>query len=59
MVGFTGFVYFTPFIGGWLADKYLGQRLSITIGGLTMMVGQLILFSIGSHTVSWVVLFDY
>ena len=47
---FTGFVYFTPLIGGWLADKYLGQRLSITIGGLTMMVGQLILFSIGSHT---------
>ncbi len=47
---FTGFVYFTPLIGGWLADKYLGQRLSITIGGLTMMVGQLVLFSMGSHT---------
>lgn len=37
---FTGFVYFTPLIGGWLADNYLGQRKSITIGGITMMIGQ-------------------
>lgn len=37
---FTGFVYFTPLIGGWLADQYLGQRKSITIGGLIMMFGQ-------------------
>jgi len=35
---FTGLVYFTPIIGGWLADKYLGQRVSITIGGLMMSV---------------------
>ena len=34
---FTGFVYFTPLIGGWLADRFLGQRNAITIGGLTMM----------------------
>ncbi len=37
---FTGMVYFTPLIGGWLADRYLGQRLSITIGGIIMMLGQ-------------------
>lgn len=37
---FTGFVYFTPIIGGWLADKYLGQRKSISIGAFTMMLGQ-------------------
>ena len=37
---FTGFVYFTPLIGGWLADRYLGQRRSITIGGILMMLGQ-------------------
>lgn len=43
---FTGFVYFTPLIGGWLADKYLGQRKSITIGGITMMIGQLTLFAL-------------
>lgn len=46
---FTGFVYFTPLIGGWLADRYLGQRLSITIGGITMMLGQLTLFAINTH----------
>lgn len=46
---FTGLVYFTPLIGGWLADKYLGQRISITIGGFTMMFGQLCLFAINTH----------
>ena len=46
---FTGFVYFTPIIGGWIADKYLGQRNAITIGGITMFFGQLILFSFNTH----------
>ena len=46
---FTGFVYFTPIIGGWLADKYLGQRKAITIGGITMLIGQLVLFGLNSH----------
>lgn len=41
---FTGFVYLTPIIGGWLADKYIGQRRAILIGGLTMAVGQFFLF---------------
>lgn len=47
---FTGLVYFTPLIGGWLADKYLGQRKAITIGGFTMMAGQLCLFAMNNHT---------
>jgi proton-dependent oligopeptide transporter, POT family len=46
---FTGFVYFTPIIGGYIADKYIGQRLAITIGGITMFVGQIILFSVNTH----------
>lgn len=46
---FTGFVYFTPIIGGWLADKYLGQRKAITIGGITMFLGQLTLFAVNTH----------
>ncbi|MFX1610580.1 peptide MFS transporter [Riemerella anatipestifer] len=46
---FTGVVYFTPLIGGWLADKFLGQRLSITIGGVLMMLGQFTLFAINTH----------
>lgn len=37
---FTGFVYFTPLIGGWLADNYLGQRKAIVIGAILMMLGQ-------------------
>ncbi len=47
---FAGFVYFTPLIGGWLSDKFLGQRLAITIGGITMMLGQFTLFAINTHT---------
>ena len=46
---FTGFVYFTPLIGGWLADKFLGQRNAITIGGITMMFGQFALFGINTQ----------
>ncbi|MFD2244975.1 peptide MFS transporter [Pontibacter ruber] len=42
---FTGFVYFTPIIGGWLADKYLGHRRAILIGGVLMALGQFSLFS--------------
>lgn len=47
---FTGFVYFTPLIGGWLADRYLGKRLAVTIGGVTMMLGQFTLFGLNSTT---------
>lgn len=46
---FTGFVYFTPIIGGWIADRYIGQRNAITIGGITMFAGQLVLFGINTH----------
>lgn len=46
---FTGFVYFTPLLGGWLADNYIGQRKSITIGGIMMMMGQLTLFAFNTH----------
>lgn len=42
---FTGFVYFTPIIGGWLAERYLGQRRSIFIGGTLMALGQFSLFA--------------
>ena len=36
---YTGLVYLTPIFGGWLADKYLGLRLTAVIGGLVMMLG--------------------
>jgi len=54
---FTGVVYFTPLIGGWLADKYLGKRLAITIGGITMMIGQFILFGMNNMTGLYIGLF--
>lgn len=37
---YTGLVYITPLIGGWLADNYVGQRRSILIGGALMAIGQ-------------------
>ncbi|NDV69899.1 peptide MFS transporter [Dysgonomonas sp. 25] len=46
---FTGFVYFTPLIGGWLADQFLGQRRAIYIGCLVMALGQFCLFAINTH----------
>lgn len=36
---FIALVFFTPFIGGLLADRLLGYRLPIVLGGLMMGVG--------------------
>ncbi|MFN0206859.1 MAG: peptide MFS transporter [Planctomycetota bacterium] len=36
-------VYFSPLIGGWLADRYLGYRRSVMIGGVFFMAGHLLL----------------
>ncbi len=36
---FIALVYLTPFIGGLLADRILGYRWSITIGGILMGIG--------------------
>ncbi len=36
---YTGLVYISPLIGGYLADKYLGRRKAILIGGITMALG--------------------
>src|SRR5262245_17632585 len=36
------FVYASPLIGGWLADKVLGYRNSVLLGGLIFMVGYLL-----------------
>jgi len=40
---FTGLVYITPLLGGWLADNLLGQRKSIIYGGALMAAGQFML----------------
>ncbi|NJC27840.1 peptide MFS transporter [Neolewinella antarctica] len=36
---YTGFVYFTPMIGGILADKYLGYRNAVILGAFIMTLG--------------------
>ncbi len=36
---YTGLVYLTPLLGGFLADKVLGQRKAILIGGIVMALG--------------------
>ncbi len=37
------FVYMTPFLGGLIADQWLGYRRSILIGGVVFVVGYLML----------------
>ncbi|MFN5333751.1 MAG: peptide MFS transporter, partial [Bacteroidota bacterium] len=47
---FTGLVYLTPIAGGILADKLLGQRVSVLIGGLLMALGNFVLaMSVGTE----------
>lgn len=44
---YTGLVYLTPLIGGYIADRYWGNRRSITAGGLLMAIGQFFMFLSG------------
>ncbi|MFX3625650.1 MAG: peptide MFS transporter [Ectobacillus sp.] len=45
---FTGTVYFTPMLGGYLTDRFLGRRFAITLGGITMAAGNFVLFAMHS-----------
>lgn len=36
---FIALVYLTPFVGGLIADRVLGYRISITLGGILMGIG--------------------
>ena len=54
---FTGLVYLTPIIGGYMADRYWGNRKSILLGGLLMAAGQFCLYFSGeasSHMLMYV-----
>ncbi len=42
---YTAFVYLTPLLGGMLADKVLGQRRSVILGGVLMAIGEFTLMS--------------
>jgi dipeptide/tripeptide permease len=36
---YLAFVYFTPFLGGMIADRFLGYRRAVLVGGLLMAAG--------------------
>ncbi|MBC5835680.1 peptide MFS transporter [Flavobacterium sp. F372] len=42
--GFLGLCYLTPMLGGFVADRFLGNRNCIMLGGLMMAAGQFLLF---------------
>lgn len=41
--GYTALVYLTPFFGGIIADRWLGQRYSVIVGGVIMAIGEFVL----------------
>jgi POT family proton-dependent oligopeptide transporter len=49
------FVYATPLLGGWLADKFLGYRRSVLIGGAFFIAGYGLL-GLGSITTYYIAL---
>lgn len=42
--GFLGLCYLTPMLGGFISDRFLGNRYCILLGGLLMACGQFLLF---------------
>lgn len=42
--GFLALCYLTPMLGGFIADRFLGNRYCIIVGGALMAIGQFILF---------------
>lgn len=50
---YTSLVYATPLLGGFIADRYWGNRRSILVGGILMAIAQFMMFfsaSMYSHT---------
>ena len=48
---FTSLVYLSPLLGGYLADRYMGKRAAIILGGILMAAGQ---FVMGGGTTAFV-----
>ena len=40
---YTGLAYFTPVLGGYIADRYVGQRITAVIGALLMAAGHFLM----------------
>ena len=41
---YISLLYLTPLVGGYIADRYWGNKRSILVGGLVMAAGEFILF---------------
>jgi POT family proton-dependent oligopeptide transporter len=40
---YTSFVYLTPIVGGWIADRFTGRTVAVTIGALAMAAGHFLM----------------
>ena len=40
---YTGLVYLTPLLGGYLADRFLGNKRAVIIGAVLMAVGHFLM----------------
>ncbi len=49
---YSGFVYFTPVFGGMLADRWLGQRRTVMVGGLLLSAGHILMAFYGTFLVA-------
>jgi proton-dependent oligopeptide transporter, POT family len=45
---YISLIYLTPLLGGYMADRYWGNKRSIVAGGIVMAIGELILFGCGT-----------
>ena len=45
---YLSLIYLTPLLGGFMADRYWGNRRSIIAGGIVMAVGEVVLFCCGT-----------
>jgi proton-dependent oligopeptide transporter, POT family len=50
--GYTSLVYITPVLGGYLADRYLGQRKAVIFGGVLLAMGHAFMAVEGMRGVS-------
>lgn len=46
---YTSLVYITPVLGGYIADRWLGQRKAVLFGGIVLAVGHLFMAYEGIH----------
>ena len=53
---YTAFVYLTPLFGGILADRVLGQRKTVVVGGILMAIGEFMMMRPSLFLVAMVLL---